>query len=618
MMFIVIIFGFGIKFLEEYCSILPPPTRLDDEKGKKARRPAVYLLKIPFGLFTSCLLLPNLVAVYIPNYIRAANTMLMSNANFEGEDLRVILPPDEFSRVCYREEMGFLIQCTLTAAEILAFHFDLPNVVWAHHIVAMSLALGRLYAWCYPITLMSDWLWLAVVVHLTIYSLNFVRSCYSFLRHFLTREDNLSGIPTMKHLFHCTNVGSWKIIVSAYAFSSVVAVLSDGGKTEQALLCLAFVAPLFYGSFQEMRRWRSSSISDGFPTRMFVQVTVEIMVGLFLGPILLFLDFLFPHAMKKFSKKTSHKNTAGGVVALRALCNASSDSRLHIDDPYAIRFVQRGVLHIVVKSAVLRYLMTLKLEVQHPGALGHLITRTKTIDEIILDLTSRKNKPVRQLVILGAGYDTRAYRLKSLKDVLVLEVDQPFMSSEKQEKCADLKPLCKELVHLSTDFNKESVADVMNGCDKFDPKKPTLFLWEGVQVYLSDDSVDKMFASLCTLGQKLLDPAHYLYFTFSDKKLMTPEGRKSIYGGEEFFEYAGGIGEKVESGIDPNGIKDYLLTRGFDIYNYSPRSGLSGHMTPSQKQDMYLSNHPFIVQSEVFHSGLIKNVALWTDSKIVS
>ena len=99
---------------------------------------------------------------------------------------------------------------------------------------------------------------------------------------------------------------------------------------------------------------------------------------------------------------------------------------------------------------------------------------------------------------------------------------------------------------------------------------------------------------------------------------MTPEGRKSIYGGEEFFEYAGGIGEKVESGIDPNGIKDYLLTRGFDIYNYSPRSGLSGHMTPSQKQDMYLSNHPFIVQSEVFHSGLIKNVALWTDSKIVS
>ena len=87
---------------------------------------------------------------------------------------------------------------------------------------------------------------------------------------------------------------------------------------------------------------------------------------------------------------------------------------------------------MITKSAVLCYIILLKLETQHSGALGNLITRAMTIDTIIGDLVSIKEKPICQLMILGAVYDTRAYQLRTLKDVVVIKVDQGFMSSEKQ------------------------------------------------------------------------------------------------------------------------------------------------------------------------------------------
>ena len=93
-------------------------------------------------------------------------------------------------------------------------------------------------------------------------------------------------------------------------------------------------------------------------------------------------------------------------------------------------------------------------------------------------------------------------------------------------------------------------------------------------------------------------------FTFSDKKLLSSEGRRSNYGGEQFYQYAKGIGESVQSGYDPSKMKDYLQNYGFAFYNYTDKA-LSGHMTPAQKQKRYLSSHPFIRQSEVFHSALV-------------
>lgn len=610
-MWIIIILSifhrYGLKFLEEYCLILPPP-KIDNEK-QKIKRPAVYLLKIPLFILSSWLLIPAAVEVYIPNIIRTTkNLVSYTHFDVDNEDFEVILTSNAASWVCYRESVCVVTHMVTLVFEVISFQLEQPNALLIHHFATMALIVGRLFHSSEQLTYASDWLWLALSLHLTIYSVNVIRLCYSFARDFLTGDSYSSGISSLKNLFDLVNTCSWAIILFGYFVTVAVALIRDDGKVQEVFACFGVVLLLSFGSVKEIMRSREAISIDSSSMRLFFRLILEITIGLFLAPVLLLLDYLFPDETNKFTKKSSHKNTAGGVVSLRALCNVSSDQRLYIDDPFAIRFVKSGIPRLICKSAILRYFMSLKLESQHPGALGHLITRTKTIDEIIGDLISRKKNAISQLVILGAGYDTRAYRLRTLKDVVVFEIDQNFMSSEKQQKCADLTPLCKKLVHLSTDFNKENVMDVLNACDVFDPSKPTFFIWEGVQVYLSDNSVDKMFASLRSLNQTVTQPEQFLYFTFSDKRILTQEGRQKIYGGKEFFEYANGIGERVQSGIDPTNIEEYLLARGFMLYEYSPCSGLTGHMTPNQKQEAYLSRHPFIRQSEVFHGCLARNV----------
>ena len=115
----------------------------------------------------------------------------------------------------------------------------------------------------------------------------------------------------------------------------------------------------------------------------------------------------------------------------------------------------------------------------------------------------------------------------------------------------------------------------------------------------------RMFADLIKL-YNAAHAYHILYFTFGDKKLLTTEGRRSMYGGEQFYQYAKGIGEGVKSGIDPNSINEYLHERGFSFYECcsSNSSGISGHISPDQQAARYLSQHPFIRPSEVFHSAL--------------
>jgi methyltransferase (TIGR00027 family) len=171
------------------------------------------------------------------------------------------------------------------------------------------------------------------------------------------------------------------------------------------------------------------------------------------------------------------------------------------------------------------------------------------------------------MVGAGYGYDTRAYRLGSLDKVTKFEVDQHCMSLKKQKKCRDAIPVCKELTHVSTNFNKERVADALLNSPRFDRSLPTFFLWESAAVCLSDESVDEIFANLREI-HKVTNTAHYLYFTFRDKRIIDEEARKKIYGREEFFNHAAGLGEKgLSNGLDPSRISQYLADRGFTIYD---------------------------------------------------
>ena len=99
------------------------------------------------------------------------------------------------------------------------------------------------------------------------------------------------------------------------------------------------------------------------------------------------------------------------------------------------------------------------------------------------------NKGVRQIIILGAGYDTYVYRCRTGPNTRLFEVDQPATQLRKLERLARASiPVPDNLTFVSIDFEHETLADALTGAG-FDPSLPSFFTWLGVVYYLTEDSV---------------------------------------------------------------------------------------------------------------------------------
>lgn len=96
---------------------------------------------------------------------------------------------------------------------------------------------------------------------------------------------------------------------------------------------------------------------------------------------------------------------------------------------------------------------------------------------------------ITQLVILGAGFDTRAYRLPKDARVHVFEVDSPKTQAVKRRLLERARIYASRVTFVPADFEKEDWFSRLAEAG-FDPGKPTLFLWEGVIHYLDSKAVE--------------------------------------------------------------------------------------------------------------------------------
>lgn len=110
--------------------------------------------------------------------------------------------------------------------------------------------------------------------------------------------------------------------------------------------------------------------------------------------------------------------------------------------------------------------------------------RTEFLDKALLDHLDK----VTQVVILGAGWDTRAYNLSPGAEVLVFEVDTAEMQSIKRKALQNAGIDTTYVTFVTADFNKEPWLETLKRYD-FDPGSPTFFLWEGVIYYLEAEAV---------------------------------------------------------------------------------------------------------------------------------
>ncbi|MGW3917766.1 class I SAM-dependent methyltransferase, partial [Streptomyces sp. NPDC005070] len=119
-----------------------------------------------------------------------------------------------------------------------------------------------------------------------------------------------------------------------------------------------------------------------------------------------------------------------------------------------------------------------------------VVPRTLAIDEAL-------RAQVRdQLVILGAGLDTRAWRMPELARTDVWEVDHPASQRDKQTRLpAQSAALARSVRFTPVDFAVDDLGTALDAAGH-DPSAPTTWLWEGVVPYLTRDEVRATAASV--------------------------------------------------------------------------------------------------------------------------
>ena len=109
-------------------------------------------------------------------------------------------------------------------------------------------------------------------------------------------------------------------------------------------------------------------------------------------------------------------------------------------------------------------------------------------------LESAVTSGCRQVVLLGAGLDTRAFRLACLAGTTVYEVDHPATQAHKRRMVSGLSSVAPSVVFVAVDFERDSLAARLGGAG-FRTSDPTAWVWEGVVMYLTDEAVRR------TLGE---------------------------------------------------------------------------------------------------------------------
>ncbi len=167
---------------------------------------------------------------------------------------------------------------------------------------------------------------------------------------------------------------------------------------------------------------------------------------------------------------------------------------------------------------------------------------------------------VRQCVVLGAGYDTFAYRQPPWARVLsIFEVDRKATQNDKRRRLTDAgiaEPA--NLRFVAADFETHGLAQILSGAG-FDPELPAFFSWLGVTMYLQPEAVDAVlsFVSHRPRGSEIV-------FTFA-----RPESRSG-----PLAERAAAAGEPWRTFYSISEIDERLHALGFSsVHFHGPERG---------------------------------------------
>lgn len=182
--------------------------------------------------------------------------------------------------------------------------------------------------------------------------------------------------------------------------------------------------------------------------------------------------------------KCTTSQTAMLIASLRALACYEDDIQLRGNDYMAELFLPEEK-RMPLKSPDIRKEIK---KAMPEGLYEYVIARTKHFDKLFLHML---NQQIPQIVLLGAGYDSRAYRYASdIGNSKIFEVDMTGTQKEKIKNLEDNKiNIHPNVVHVEADFEQDGWFQSLYDAG-YENSLKTLYVWEGVTFYLSPESVE--------------------------------------------------------------------------------------------------------------------------------
>lgn len=269
------------------------------------------------------------------------------------------------------------------------------------------------------------------------------------------------------------------------------------------------------------------------------------------------------------SDQRGASRTALATAYMRAAHQLLDRNPLILDDPLALRLLGEGSRQRIEENRE-------KYEGREAISLrSHVVIRSRFAED---RLAAAVDRGVTQYVLLGAGFDTFAYRQPPWASLLrIIEIDHPQSQKAKKERLTSAGiEIPPNVEFADIDFEHETLGEGFkrHGVSMLEP---TFFSWLGVTVYLTEEAVEGVFRELARfpIGSEVV-------FTFSQPRNPAALAKLAMKG-PSLASMAAMAGEPWLTFYEPQALDMILRDVGFtDVY----------FLTPAESQRLYMDGRP--------------------------
>lgn len=245
-----------------------------------------------------------------------------------------------------------------------------------------------------------------------------------------------------------------------------------------------------------------------------------------------------------------------------------------VDDPYAKMFLG-PMLRAGLATLEATGRLGVLAEELSPGLITYVLARHRFIDDCLkLALSSAREgeprrEPIAQIVLLGAGYDTRAYRFASeIGPRRIYEVDFPATSRRKAEIAAERKGELPSVAvqRIEIDFLTQALEVALEAAG-FVRGARTFFVWEGVSMYLTRRAVQSTLQTIRAISGPGSEIAMDFWFLLDSPDFASTAHRMSA----NFLHF---LGEPMIFGIHPEDVPPFLDRLGLELADLADAESL--------------------------------------------